>query len=123
MSNEFDFDAIKKRMPYTTPDDFFEKLEEDIWNEVKGEFKETQVERIKPISASIAEPRRSRWAVLMRGAIAVAASVALVLAINLNTPKAGKASLNEVDKAFSQLTADDQAYLLSVYHEDVFLSE
>lgn len=36
MEKEFDFDKIGKRMPYQTPDGFFDEMEANIWNEVKG---------------------------------------------------------------------------------------
>ena len=38
MEKEFDFDKIGKRMPYQTPDGFFDEMEENIWNEVKGDL-------------------------------------------------------------------------------------
>ncbi len=102
MNKEFDFDNIGKRMPYTTPDGFFDKLEDDIWKEVKPTKKHN---------------------ILMRSALALTASFALVLVINLSFAKTDKASINDVDQAFCQLTTDDQAYLLSVYQEDVFINE
>ena len=30
MKKDFDFDRVGKRLPYTVPDDFFAKLEDDI---------------------------------------------------------------------------------------------
>lgn len=59
----------------------------------------------------------------MRNVITLAASVALVLIVNINLPKQTTISMNDVDKAFSQLSTDDQAYLLSVYQDDVFINE
>lgn len=32
MKDTFDFDKIGKRMPYRTPDGFFDKMEEDVMN-------------------------------------------------------------------------------------------
>lgn len=100
MNKEFDFAKIGKQMPYTTPDGFFDQLEEDIRKEVK--------------------PAKSHS--LLRTVLAVAASVALI-AISMNFPKSDKVSINDVDQAFSQLTADDQDYLLDIYQEDVFINE
>jgi len=31
MNPDFDFDKVGKRMPYKVPDDFFSKMEKDIW--------------------------------------------------------------------------------------------
>ena len=33
INKEFDFDKIGKRMPYTTPEGFFNNLEDDIWKD------------------------------------------------------------------------------------------
>ncbi len=100
MNKEFDFGHIGKRMPYSTPDGFFDQLEEDIRKEVK--------------------PAKSHS--LLRTVLAVAASVALIVT-SMNFPKSDKVSINDVDQAFSQLTADDQDYLLDIYQEDVFINE
>ena len=100
MNKEFDFGHIGKRMPYSIPDGFFDQLEEDIRKEVK--------------------PAKSHS--LLRTVLAVAASVALIV-ISMNFPKSDKVSINDVDQAFSQLTADDQDYLLDIYQEDVFINE
>ena len=108
MNKEFDFDNIGKQMPYTTPDGFFDHLEEDIWKEVKNDC-----QKEKP----------AKMRILMRSMIAVAASIALLLVANMNFSKPASASVNDVDQAFSQLTTDDQAYLLNIYQEDVFINE
>lgn len=100
MNKEFDFGHIGKRMPYTIPDGFFDQLEEDIRKEVK--------------------PAKSHS--LLRTVLAVAASAAL-LVIGMNFPKSDSVSINDVDLAFSRLTTDDQAYLLDIYQEDVFINE
>ncbi len=109
MNKEFDFDKIGKQMPYTTPDGFFDRLEEDIWKEVKNDSRQKE------------KPTKLRF--LMRSMIAVAASIALLLVVNMSLSKPASASINDVDQAFSQLTTDDQAYLLSIYQEDVFINE
>ena len=108
MNKEFDFAKIGKQMPYTTPDGFFDQLEEDIWKEVKNDC-----QKEKP----------AKMRILMRSMIAVAASIALLLVVNMNLSQPASASINDVDQAFSQLTTDDQAYLLSIYQEDVFINE
>lgn len=59
----------------------------------------------------------------MRSIIAVAASVTLVFIVNMNFSKQATVSIKDVDNAFSQLSTDDQAYLLDVYQDDVFINE
>ena len=51
------------------------------------------------------------------------ASVALVLIVNINLSKQSTVSINDVDQAFGKLSTDDQAYLLNVYQEDIFINE
>ena len=100
-NKEFDFNNIGKLMPYTTPDGFFDKLEADICKEVK--------------------PTKSHF--LMRSVIAVAASIAVLIAIHIGFSQSDNATINDVDQAFSQLTTADQNYLLDVYQNDVFINE
>ena len=42
MSKEFEFDKIGKRMPYTTPNGFFEHLEDNIWEKIKDDSKKQE---------------------------------------------------------------------------------
>ena len=66
--------------------------------------------------------------VIWTAAIAVAASVAVLLVLNIDfsasssQPSQVNNGIQEVDKAFAQLSSADQDYLLSVYQEDVFLN-
>lgn len=100
-NKEFDFNNIGKRMPYTIPDGFFDTLEADIWKEVK--------------------PAKSLF--IMRSVIAVAASIAVLIAIHIGFSQSDNATINDVDQAFSHLTTSDQAYLIDVYQNDVFINE
>lgn len=122
MNNGFDFDKIGKRTPYTTPEGFFSNLEEDIWKEVKSSFQEKEnAEAVAPIQQT--ERKRTKRPILMWSIMAVAASVALALVVNMGFAKTDEATIEDVDQAFSQLTTEDQTYLLSVYQEDVFINE
>ena len=112
MNRDFDFNKIGKRMPYTTPNGFSDKLEDDIWDKVKNDSEVRQTAR---------KPAKLR--LFIRSAVAVAASIALVLVVCTNSPKTNSATIDDVDKAFSQLTSDDQAYLWSIYQDDAFISE
>ncbi len=121
MNKEFDFDEVGKRMPYTTPDGFFDKLEEDIWKEIKSDCLEKADD--KPVMSVTRQrrlnPFKSRS--LMRSVIAVAAFIALVLVFSIDFPNQSPATINDVDQAFSQLITDDQDYLLDIYQDDVFI--
>ena len=122
-NKEFDFDRIGKRMPYTTPDGFFDNLEDDIWEEVKDGCQEKGNDKIVTIGARHARYKSAKSPLLMQIVIAAAASIVLLLAFNMYFTKSNSASFNDVDQAFSQLTADDQAFLLDIYQDDVFINE
>lgn len=117
-TGKFDFDQVGKRMPYSTPEGFFKEMEANILEQMKNE---TQPVRIQP-------KKRSLRKVIWTAAIAVAASVAVLLVLNIDfsasssQPSQVNNGIQEVDKAFAQLSSADQAYLLSVYQEDVFLN-
>ena len=104
-----EFDKGGRKSPYTTPDGFFDELEENIWKEVKDGY-------VKP-------RRPSALQVFLGSAIAVAASVALVFFVNMKAPRHDAYTVSDVDQAFSQLSADDQAFMLSVYQNDMFINE
>ena len=117
-TGKFDFGKVGKRMPYSTPEGFFKVMEANILEQVKNE---TQPVRIQP-------KKRSLRKVIWTAAIAVAASVAVLQVLNIDfsasssQPSQVNNGIQEVDKAFAQLSSADQAYLLSVYQEDVFLN-
>lgn len=121
-----DFDITNKQMPYTTPEGFFDELEEHIWEEVKDSYladkpndNETQC---APLGVSVSN-KSSKLRLVLRSVILMTASVALVLIVNTNLSKQSTVSINDVDQAFGKLSTDDQAYLLNVYQEDIFINE
>ena len=120
-TGKFNFDQVGKRMPYSTPDDFFKDMEANILEQVKDD--KTQPVRIQP-------KKRPLMKVIWAAAIAVAASVAVLLVLNIDfaaphssLPSQADNEMQAVDQAFAQLSSADQAYLLNVYQEDVFLDE
>lgn len=123
MNKDFDFDKVGKKMPYTTPEGFFDKLEENILAEVKNDCRDKEEGKSVVSADKEASHKPFRLRILMRSVIAVAASVALMLVINMNISKTSPTTINDVDQAFNQLTIDDQAYLLDIYQDDVFIYE
>lgn len=118
-SEKFDFDKVGKRMPYSTPEDFFKDMETNILEAVKNDT---------PKPVKIKHKKRPLMRVMWTAMLAVAASVAVLLVLNIDfsasssQPSQVNNGIQEVDKAFAQLSSADQAYLLSVYQEDVFLN-
>ena len=126
-TGKFDFKQVGRRMPYTTPDGFFKDMEKNILEAVKDDT---------PQAVKIQPKKRPVFKMIWAAAIAVAASVAVLLVLNIDfsaadsslasshssQPSQAKSDLEQVDQAFAQLSEADQAYLLDVYQEDVFLN-
>ena len=118
-TGKFNFDQVGKRMPYSTPEGFFKEMEANILEQVKDN---------KPKTVRIQPKKRPLMKVIWAAAMAVAASVAVLLILNIDfaasssQPSQVNNGIQEVDQAFAQLSSADQAYLLSVYQEDVFLN-
>ena len=111
MEQNYDFSKIGKQMPYTVPDGFFDKLEENVMNEVK---------------AQPAKKKKKATVIRMafRAAIAVAACIALFLVVKKVLPQNQDTNIDDfenVELAFNNLSTDDQDYLLEVYQEELFL--
>lgn len=123
MNKDFDFDKVGKQMPYTTPDGFFDKLEDDIWKEVKNDCMEKEADKSGIPAEKRADRKPFRLRIIMKSVIAVAASIALILVVDMNFSETGHTTINDVDQAFSQLTIEDQIYLLDIYQDDVFINE
>ena len=133
-TGRFDFKQVGKRMPYTTPDGFFKDMEKNILEAVKDDTPQTV--KIQPQSVKVQPKKRPVFKMIWAAAIAVAASVAVLLVLNIDfsaadsslasshssQPSQAKSDLEQVDQAFAQLSEADQAYLLDVYQEDVFLN-
>ena len=120
-TEKFDFGKVGKRMPYSTPDDFFKDMEANILEQVKDD---------KPKPVRIQPKKRPLMKVIWSAAMAVAASVAVLLILHIDfaaphssLPSQADNEMQAVDQAFAQLSPADQAYLLNVYQEDVFLDE
>ena len=120
-TGKFNFDQVGKRMPYSTPEGFFKEMEANILEQVKDD---------KPAPVRNQPKKRPLMKVIWAAAMAVAASVAVLLVLNIDfmaphssLPSQADNEMQAVDQAFAQLSSADQAYLLNVYQEDVFLDE
>ena len=74
-TEKFDFGKVGKRMPYSTPDDFFKDMEANILEQVKDD---------KPKPVRIQPKKRPLMKVIWAAAMAVAASVAVLLVLNID---------------------------------------
>lgn len=110
MEKEFDFNRIGKRMPYKTPEGFLNELEANVWKEVQHEL--PQMKKRKTFRLRV-----------FAGAMAVAASIALLLVFHPFSFKGETNSFSSVEQAFANLSQGDQTYMLTVYQEDIFMNE
>ena len=110
MSEDFDFNRIGKRMPYTAPKGFLDDIETNVWETIKDE--------VMP-----SKPKRSYrlWYSISGGL--VAASVALLLVFNALPERHKTTDLESFEQAFSQLSSADQNYLFTVYQDDLSINE
>lgn len=109
MEKDFDFNRIGKRLPYTTPNDFLNDIEDNVWEAVKQEIQPAKPKRIFPLWCSIA------------GGL-VAASIALLVIFDL-LPHVSSSNFDDVEKAFANLSSSDQDYLFATYQNDLFINE
>lgn len=109
MKQDFNFNNIGKREPYTVPDDFFADLQAKIEQGVVAKRKA----RIMP------------WRIVISSVASVAAMIAIVFALGFphQEPTPHKYSLDDVEQSFAQLCEVDQQYLLETYQEDIFLND
>lgn len=118
MDTKFDFQQVGKRMPYFAPDGFLKDMETHVLEAVKNDRHESLFLQ--------QQKKRSAFKVIWTAALAVAASVAVlfVLHIDFSGPKSPQVdnSIKAVDQAFAHLSSADQAFLLDVYQDDVFLN-
>ena len=116
MEKTFDFEKIGKRIPYTVPDDFFAKLEENVMDEVKGQKTETEAKT----------KRKKAVIIAIRSLLAVAAAVALFFVVQpMLTPKdtISADDYASVELAFNNLSTDDQDFLIAVYENEEFIND
>ena len=109
MKEDFDFDRVGKRLPYTAPDGFLDDMENNVWETVKLEMLPSK-------------PKRNfcLWYSVTGGL--VAASIALLVVFNL-LPLDSSNSFEDVEKAFANLSSSDQDYLFATYQYDLFMNE
>lgn len=114
MEENYDFISVGKKMPYTVPNGFFDKLEENVMKEWNVES-----EKRKENTSSSGKTKTIRIAI--RTLLAVAACVALFLVVKKALPQGDDTITDDftsVELAFNNLSTEDQDYLLEVYQEE-----
>ena len=105
MEERFDFNRMGKRMPYTAPEGFLTEIEKNVWEIVKSE--------VMPKSK-----HNYRLLYTVLGGV-IAASVAILIV----SDSPATSDFAKIEQAFSDLSSMDQAYLLTVFQNDLFINE
>lgn len=118
---------LNKRLPYSVPDGFFDVMEDNVMAKIKadaginvgGDKADTQM-RDKQYRKTTTHTRTISLSIL-----AMAASLLLLFTIFSQSTKTAQQTngMESIDKAFSQLNADDQAFLMEIYDDDMFLDD
>lgn len=107
MSNE-----LNKRMPYSVPEGFFDELENNVMTVVEADMAATRGSRAT---------RRTRTVCLSVMAVAASLLLLFTLAKPGGNDTAHHDDMEQIDRAFGQLSKADQTYLLEVYSDDALI--
>lgn len=120
-------EKLNKRLPYSVPDGFFDVMEANVMAKIKadaginvgGDKADTQM-RDKQYRKTTKHTRTISLSIL-----AMAASLLLLFTIFSQSTKTAQQTngMESIDKAFSQLSTDDQAFLMEIYDDDMFLDD
>ena len=120
-------EKLNKRLPYSVPDGFFDVMEANVMAKIKadaginvgGDKANTQM-RDKQYRKTTTHTRTISLSIL-----AMAASLLLLFTIFSQSTKTVQQTngMESIDKAFSQLNTDDQAFLMEIYDDDMFLDD
>lgn len=109
MEKNFSFDTVGKRMPYAMPENFLHDMQHAVEQRISGMKTETT------------RRKAARMRIMFHSAVSAAAAVTLFL-VCYNTmlrPKPA-GSYADIERAFDNLSSDDQAYMLDTYSTDAF---
>lgn len=120
-------EKLNKRLPYSVPDGFFDVMEANVMAKIKadaginvgGDKADTQM-RDKQYRKTTKHTRTISLSIL-----AMAASLLLLFTIFSQSTKTVQQTngMESIDMAFSQLNTDDQAFLMEIYDDDMFLDD
>ena len=120
-------EKLNKRLPYSVPDGFFDVMEDNVMAKIKadaginvgGDKADTQM-RDKQYRKTTTHTRT-----ISLSNLAMAASLLLLFTIFSQSTKTVQQTngMESIDKAFSQLNTDDQAFLMEIYDDDMFLDD
>ena len=110
-TGKFDFKQVGRRMPYTTPDGFFKDMEKNILEAVKDDTPQAvniqpQAVTNQPQAVKVQPKKRPVFKMIWAAAIAVAASVAVLLVLNIDFSAADSSLASSHSSQPSQAKSD-----------------
>lgn len=122
-------EKLNKRLPYSVPDGFFDVMEANVMAKIKADAEAgTSVGDDKADTQMWDKRYRKtikRTRAISLSLLAMAASLLLLFTILPKSTKTAQQTndMESIDKAFSQLSTDDQTFLMEVYDDDMFLDD
>lgn len=122
-------EKLNKRLPYSVPDGFFDVMEANVMAKIKADAEAgTSVGDDKADTQMLNKRYRKtikRTRTISLSILAMAASLMLLFTIFPKSTKTAQQTndMESIDKAFSQLSTDDQTFLMEVYDDDMFLDD
>ena len=101
---ENDLEKMKKTMPYSVPDGFFDMMEERLMQETVTKKEKFNLRKV------------ALWT-----GLAVAASLALLMVLRQGLFQTEESSFEQVEIAFTQLSDTDQELMFDYYDEIEYL--
>lgn len=115
MEKNFDFSTVGKRMPYSMPKDFLKDMQKNVMDEISKSSPTSK----RPETTA----RKSRIYVMFRTAVATAAAVTLFLVCYNTMQPRPVNKYADVERAFDNLSYEDQQYMIDNYNDDVFMED
>lgn len=111
MKKDFSFENVGKRMPYNMPKSFLKEMERNVLQEVSATVNTHETEKVY------------RPGIVLRSLVAAAAIATLFIVCYKNASSEQQTDFSDVERAFNNLSSDDQNYMLETYSNDIFLSQ
>lgn len=122
MTNESNLDRVGNKMPYLMPEGFFKQMQANVLAEVEKE------EMAKASQMEMKHRRKAKLVRLYVAAASIAACICLAVLVGRSflssdsaAPQHSAASVASVDKAYDNLSNEEQQELNATYANDVYL--
>lgn len=122
-------EKLNKRLPYSVPDGFFDVMEANVMAKIKADAEAGTSVGDDKADTQMWDKRYRKTIKHTRtislSFLAMAASLLLLFTILPKSTKTAQQAndLESIDMAFSQLSTDDQTFLMEVYDDDMFLDD